>query len=267
MPYRVWLLLLTLAAIAASAIAPYDRSDWTLEHIPTALGLLFLVWYELRPGGRPLGNGHCTLTFAFFLLHIVGAHFLYSRVPYDAWGDALLGVRPSEWLGATRNHYDRAVHFLFGVLALPPLSELVRRHVAPGRGWNLVVAVAAIGLCSKVYELAEWLIAVALSPEQAEAYNGQQGDMFDAQKDMGLAFLGSLLSSAAVASWRHRQRVRASGTGDCRFAESLRRKQRRVAHVRASANSPPSLGGATDPPALHGFAPAAQPRSRSARAP
>jgi hypothetical protein len=91
--------------------------------------------------------------------------------------------------------------------------------------------------------------------------------MFDAQKDMGLAFLGSLLSSAAVASWRHRQRVRASGTGDCRFAESLRRKQRRVAHVRASANSPPSLGGATDPPALHGFAPAAQPRSRSARAP
>ena len=218
MPYRAWLLLITLAAIAASAIAPYDRRDWLLEHIPTALGLLFLVWYELRPGGRPLGNGHCTLTFAFFLLHIVGAHFLDSRVPYDAWGDALLGVRPSEWLGATRNHYDRAVHFLFGVLALPPLSELVRRHVAPGRGWNLVVAVAAIGLCSKVYELAEWLIAVALSPEQAEAYNGQQGDMFDAQKDMGLAFLGSLLSSAAVATWRHWQRVR---------AERLRRLQGR----------------------------------------
>lgn len=208
MPYRVWLLLLTLAAIAASAIAPYDRRDWTLEHIPTGLGIAFLVWYELRPGGRPLGNGHYTLTFLFLQLHIVGAHFLYSRVPYDAWSDALLGVRPSEWLGATRNHYDRVVHFLFGVLALPPLSELVRRHVAPGRGWNLVVAVAAIGLCSKVYELAEWLIAVALSPEQAEAYNGQQGDMFDAQKDMGLAFLGSLLASAAVATWRHRQRVR-----------------------------------------------------------
>ena len=208
MPYRVWLLVITLAAIGASAIAPYDRRDWMLEHIPTALGLAFLVWYDRRPGGQPLGNGDCTRTFLFLLLHIVGAHFLYSRVPYDAWSEAALGVRPSEWMGATRNHYDRLVHFLFGVLALSPLSELVRRHVAPGRGWNLVVAVALIGLCSKVYELAEWLIAVLLSPEQAEAYNGQQGDMFDAQKDMGLAFVGSLLACLEIGWRRHRERVR-----------------------------------------------------------
>lgn len=211
MPYRAWLLACTLAAIAVSAIAPYDRRDWLLEHIPTALGLTFLVWYDRRPGGQPLGDGHCTLVFVFLMLHVVGAHFLYSRVPYDAWSEALLGVRPSEWIGASRNHYDRFVHFLFGVLALPPLSELVRRHVAPGRGWNLVVAIAFIGLCSKVYELAEWLIAVLLSPEQAEAYNGQQGDMFDAQKDMGLAFLGSLLASAAVVWRRHRRAVWSRG--------------------------------------------------------
>lgn len=199
MPYRAWLLLLVLLAIAGSGIAPYDRRDWCLEHLPTAAALGFLVWYERRRGGVPLGNGLCTLLFVFTLLHVVGAHFLYSRVPYDAWGEALCGVRPSDLFAATRNHYDRFVHLCFGLSVLPVLAELVHRHVAPKPLWTVLVAVAFVGVISKLYELAEWGIAVALSPEAAEAYNGQQGDPFDAQKDMALAFAGSLVSGAVVA--------------------------------------------------------------------
>lgn len=46
---------------------------------------------------------------------------------------------------------------------------------------------------SVFYELIEWAIAVGLSPEQAENYNGQQGDMWDAHKDMLLATIGAIL--------------------------------------------------------------------------
>jgi putative membrane protein len=198
MPYRSWVLLVVLLALAASAIAPYDRRDWCLEHLPTLAAIAFLVFYEKRPGGVPLDNASYTLLFLFTALHVIGAHHLYMRVPYDAWCEATLGVRPSDLFGASRNHYDRFVHFCFGLLVMPVFAELVHRHVTRARRWTIVVAIAFVGLVGKVYELAEWLIAIVMSPEAAEAYNGQQGDPFDAQKDMGLALLGSLAASPFV---------------------------------------------------------------------
>ncbi len=42
---------------------------------------------------------------------------------------------------------------------------------------------------SLFYEWIEWLIAIGLSPEEAENYNGQQGDIWDTHKDMLLATL------------------------------------------------------------------------------
>ena len=47
---------------------------------------------------------------------------------------------------------------------------------------------------SMFYELIEWWIAIGMSPEQAENYNGQQGDIWDAHKDMFLAFIGSVIA-------------------------------------------------------------------------
>jgi putative membrane protein len=47
---------------------------------------------------------------------------------------------------------------------------------------------------SLVYEWAEWAIALTMSPEAAEAYNGQQGDVWDAHMDMLLATVGALLT-------------------------------------------------------------------------
>ena len=51
-------------------------------------------------------------------------------------------------------------------------------------------------MCSSlVYEWMEWAIALALSPEAAESYNGQQGDIWDPQKDMALAGLGAITTA------------------------------------------------------------------------
>lgn len=222
MACRGWLLLLFLVAWAASAWAPYDRRDWLLEHVPTAGALVFLVWQERRARGRPLSDANCTLVFVFALLHVIGAYHLYSRVPYDAWTADLFGWRVSDWLGATRNHYDRFVHLCFGLCMTPPIAELVHRHVTRWAGWSVVVAIAFVGVVSKMYELVEWWIAVLMSPEAAEAYNGQQGDAFDAQKDMALALLGAIGSGACV-WWR-----RAAAARNARAARTAPVLTRRV---------------------------------------
>ena len=44
---------------------------------------------------------------------------------------------------------------------------------------------------SLIYELFEWLLTIVMTAEEADYYNGQQGDMWDAQKDMALALVGS----------------------------------------------------------------------------
>lgn len=53
--------------------------------------------------------------------------------------------------------------------------------------------------------LLEWLVAVIFTPAWAEQFLGQQGDIFDAQKDTALATLGAIVSigvKVLTARWR-----------------------------------------------------------------
>jgi putative membrane protein len=55
----------------------------------------------------------------------------------------------------------------------------------------------------------EWLIAALVSPEAADAWLGTQGDIWDAQKDMGLAATGAVISmtvTAILRKWYHRNK-------------------------------------------------------------
>lgn len=61
-----------------------------------------------------------------------------------------------------------------------------------------VASVLAVGA---LYEILEWQIAIVFSPAQAEAYNGQQGDVWDPQKDLALAWFGGLISAGLVFRW------------------------------------------------------------------
>ena len=47
---------------------------------------------------------------------------------------------------------------------------------------------------SAIYELIEWAVAETVDPAAGVAFLGAQGDIWDAQKDMALAGLGSLLA-------------------------------------------------------------------------
>ncbi len=204
--YPLALLVLFAMWWTALAIAPAYRQDWALENaiVVVAIPVLILTYRNLR-----FSNAAYTCLFTFLLLHEVGSHYTYSEVPYDAWIKSLTGTSVTEYFGATRNHYDRLVHFLYGVLVLPAAVELLDAKAHPTGVWRYLLPVFFMNSHAVLYETAEWLAALAFGGELGEAYLGTQGDVWDAQADMALAMIGSVISLIALMSWRAVRRRRA----------------------------------------------------------
>ena len=190
MPRSQWLLVVSLlAAVAAANIRqPYPELA-PLQHAPTVLVCLVAPWLLRR---WPLSTGAVALIWIFLLLHTLGGRYIYSYVPYNGWFAAATGSKLSALFGVARNGYDRLVHLAFGLLLTPVIAEVARRHGGLGCRSAWLLGFAMIGLISALYEIFEWLLTIALAPDMAEGYNGQQGDMWDPQKDMAIAQLGSL---------------------------------------------------------------------------
>ena len=130
----------------------------------------------------------------FSVLHSIGACWLYSFVPYNEWITSLFHFDLDLFFGFQRNHYDRLVHFLFGLLLLQATKDLITKKFNFKPVQALFVAFLCIQVFSMLYELFEWGISVFASEGISENYNGQQGDVWDAHKDMALAMLGSIFS-------------------------------------------------------------------------
>ena len=135
----------------------------------------------------------------FAILHVIGARYIYSYVPYKEWSVSL-GIVDADFFQDSRNHYDRFVHFSYGVLFFPYLQYACKRWFNLKTLSAVFVSWLIIQTGSMLYELFEWLLTIVLSPEQADNYNGQQGDVWDAQKDMVLAMLGSTIMAVYYVS-------------------------------------------------------------------
>lgn len=202
------LILLTLVTVTAlTCINPIYPNEQFLQHLGTLLVGIPLV-LDLKKDRLSLFS--YAFVGLFILLHVIGARWIYSKVPYDDWLNFLFNLDLSHLWGG-RNHYDRLVHFSFGVLFFPFLYETIRqRKLAPAPG--LLMAWLALQTISMAYEIFEWLLTVLLSSEAAEGYNGQQGDAWDAQKDMALAMVGSTLMCIAYVV-NHKQRKKPLESG------------------------------------------------------
>ena len=174
--------------------APYPE-ELVLQHVPTFFLLAGLLFAVVKWNMTRLTFG-CLVT--FLILHFIGARWIYSFVPYDDWIEMITGSTLSERFGWERNHYDRLVHFAFGVLGVPPIAEVFRKNSRVSPLMATFIAISFVSAMGAVYEIMEWLIAVSFAPAYAESYNGQQGDVWDAQKDLALALLGSLLAAAIL---------------------------------------------------------------------
>ena len=185
--------ILVLAVLAVVAIVTFINPVFPQEQFLQQAGTVLLVALMLADLRKRWFSNLAFLGIALFtVLHLIGARYIYSYVPYQEW---LQGLGDWDWLHSTRNHYDRLVHLLFGVFLFPALVEFSRRHVTSRQMMAVLVAWLMVQAGSLIYELFEWTLTLVLSPEDAEGYNGQQGDAFDAQKDMALAMLGSTIAA------------------------------------------------------------------------
>ena len=195
--YLAVLGLLFGALWVALALNPVHRDDWMLEN---ALVAAFVIAIASSHRTFLLSRVSYTLIFLFLCLHAVGAHYTYSEVPYDAWVRALTGHSLNEAMGWERNHFDRLVHFLYGLLMAYPLREFFLR-VADVRGfWGYFLPLDFTLSTSALYELFEWGAAELFGGELGAAYLGTQGDIWDAHKDMALAGSGALIAMLATAA-------------------------------------------------------------------
>ena len=174
---------LYLAVWLYLAIDPIDRSDWFLDNL---LVFLFVPLFVYSYRYFRFSNISYILITAFMILHAFGAHYAYTFTPFGDW--------LKEFMGLSRNHYDRIVHFSFGLLLAYPLKELLDRVVKVPSPWSYIFSPLFIVAFSAIFEFIEAMVVELTSPELGIMFLGAQGDIWDAQKDIIVSLYGSALT-------------------------------------------------------------------------
>jgi len=166
-----------------------NLANWITENVLTIAFLLLLIVTHKK---FRFSDFSYTLIFIYLVLHIYGAEYTYAENPFGYWLKDALHLQ--------RNHYDRIVHFSFGFMLAYPMRDYFKNWF----GWP--VWVCWVLLCeitlsfSGMYEIIEWAVADIFFPAEGVAYLGTQGDNWDAQKDMLLAFGGAVLSMFLIST-------------------------------------------------------------------
>ena len=170
------------AVLLWSGYHPKDQFTWFLEVLPALIGgILLLVTYK---------SFHLTtLLYVMILIHcivlMIGGHYTYAEVPLF---DTIANL-----MGSERNNYDKVGHFAQGFIpALLAREILIRNKVVNSTKWLNVIIVSICLAFSAFYELIEWWVALATG-EDAEAFLGTQGYIWDTQSDMAIALLGAII--------------------------------------------------------------------------
>ncbi|MEN8170607.1 MAG: DUF2238 domain-containing protein [Pseudomonadota bacterium] len=175
------LLAIYLMVFGLLAVSPYDRAVWWAENIPVLMvvGALMLISRKYQ-----FSNTSYILMSVFILLHTIGGHYTFERVPFD-W--------VSEPFGFERNHYDRIAHFSVGFYAYAIAEVLMVKRLVRSRWIVSLFPIFAIVTVAGAYEIIEWQYAVYADPQAGIAMLGSQGDIWDAQKDILADTLGAPL--------------------------------------------------------------------------
>ena len=185
-----WLLALitVFATIWISTLAgTTDLNNWILENVLTLLFLVFLMATYRRYQFSDLSY---LLICVYLSLHVYGSKYTYAENPF--------GYYLQEAFATERNHYDRIVHFSFGFLLAYPMREMFLKWLKYPKlvSWMLPIEITLS--ISAFYELIEWAVADIFFQAQGDAYLGTQGDIWDAQKDIFLAFSGAIIATTIV---------------------------------------------------------------------
>jgi len=193
-PFRknIWLLTFVAAFIvvwANSFMGTTDMSNWLLEN---TLSFIFVIFLVVTYKKHQFSDLSYLLICIYLCLHVYGSKYTYAENPLGYW--------LQDFFHWSRNHYDRIVHFSFGFLLAYPMREMFLKWLKYPRwvAWLLPIEITLS--ISAFYELIEWAVADLFFKAQGDAYLGTQGDVWDAQKDIFLAFCGAIIATTIVSS-------------------------------------------------------------------
>jgi len=191
---KYFYLLIFFSFLLWSGINPKDQFTWFLEVLPAIIGIIILMAtyknFKLT-----------TLVYILILIHciilMIGGHYTYAQVPFFDY--------IKEIFNQDRNNYDKIGHFAQGFIpAMVAREILIRKNVIPNCVWrDFFIVCFCLGF-SAFYELIEWWVAL-LSGEDAQAFLGTQGYVWDTQSDMGLALLGSIVALILLSKYHDKQ--------------------------------------------------------------
>ncbi len=171
-------LTLTLILIY-TGISAHDKLTWLMEVTPVIIVVPLLLATARR---YPLTPLLYTLIFFHAIILMVGGQYTYAKVP--------VGFEVQEWLGLSRNPYDKLGHFFQGLVPALVAREILVR-----------------GMYVRGHKMVAFLVCcVALAMGQgADDFLGTQGDQWDTQSDMFCALLGALTTVIFLARFHCRQ--------------------------------------------------------------
>ena len=191
-----WWILAVTAVLGSfwSFQGAQERDVWCFELLPGTVGvcgvLILARWFELST------LAYLTISAAFLFI-AVGARYTYAEVPLPDWASGVLG--------GNRNSFDRVGHFVQGLTVGLLAREILSRRTVLGKRCGLPVLSVAFALAfSALYELVEWWTVLAFYPDAGPEWLGMQGDPWDAQQDMLMALVGSLVTATLLFSLHDR---------------------------------------------------------------
>ena len=191
MPHVLLLIYVTLFTILA--FSPYDRSVWWAENIPIMVIVLGISITYKYHAFSPLSY---VFMFCLIVLHTIGGHYTFERVPFDLVTD---------FFGFSRNHYDRIAHFTVGFYAYPIAELLLSKRLVTSRIILFLFPIFSIFTVAGGYEIIEWLYAISAEESAGLAVLGSQGDIWDAQKDMLADGLGAIVVMVIFGFLKHKE--------------------------------------------------------------
>ena len=184
----IWLALF-FTVLIWSAIDPKDQFTWFLEVLPAIIGFVILFFTHKKIPLTPLLN---TLILIHMIILMVGGHYTYAEVPFFDY--------IAEIFDHSRNNYDKVGHLAQGFIPAILARELLLRLevVKASKIWLNYIILSIILAFSAFYELIEWWVALGTG-EDAEAFLGTQGYVWDTQSDMMYALIGGILALLTLA--------------------------------------------------------------------
>lgn len=182
-------------ALIWSAIDPKDMFTWFLEVLPALIGFIILIFTHKKFPLTPLLN---TLILIHMIILMVGGHYTYAEVPlFDYIADMF---------EHSRNNYDKVGHLAQGFIPAILAREILLRLdvVKASKIWLNYIILSIILAFSAFYELIEWWVALGTG-EDAEAFLGTQGYVWDTQSDMMYALMGGIIALLLLSKYHNKQ--------------------------------------------------------------